>query len=273
MRGCGRARRMGAHLVSLAMVVVVVFPVLWALSASFKPPPELYDLAPVPAHPTVGNYRVALGDLPLAHLLLNTVVVSIAVTAVQVLVSVLAAYAFAVLDMRHRRGVFAAVIATILIPQQCLMIPNYVLATRLGWLNTYLGLVIPLTATCAFGVLLLRQHLAAVPPSLIEAARMEGAHDAELLRQVVVPVVRPAINALAVLVFVTTWNEYLWPLLIAPGRGSTTVQVGLQMFQTQEGSEYGPMMAAATLATVPVLLAYLANQRRVTDAFIQAGIR
>jgi multiple sugar transport system permease protein/sn-glycerol 3-phosphate transport system permease protein len=259
--------------VAIVVVMFMVFPVLWALFASFKPPNELYTLAPVAPHPTLDNYRVALVDLPLVRLLLNTVVMAVAVTVVQVLVSLLAGYGFVAFQFRGRQVLYAAVIATILVPQQVLMIPSYIMAARLGWLNSYLGLVVPLSALCAFGILLLRQHIEAVPPSLLEAARMDGARHREILWRIVAPAVRPALGALSILVFITTWNEYLWPLLIAPAPEHSTVQVGLKMFQTQEGSAYGPMMAAATLATVPVLIVYLFNQRRVTDAFLRAGIR
>ncbi|SHN47298.1 carbohydrate ABC transporter permease [Cryptosporangium aurantiacum] len=269
----GRGGSIGTHLLAVVVVAFLAFPVFWALVASFKPPNELYTLAPVADHPTLENYRIALTDLPLARLLLNTAVMALAVTAIQVAVSVLAAYGFTVFRFRGRSVLYLAVIATILVPQQALIIPNYLLAARLGWLNSYLGLVVPLSAVCGFGILLLRQHVEAVPPSLLEAARLDGAYHREILLSVVLPSVRPAISALSVLVFISTWNEYLWPLLIAPSAEQSTVQVGLALFQTQEGSAYGPMMAAATLATLPVLLVYLFNQRRVTDAFLQAGIR
>jgi len=266
-------RSIGTHVVASATVVFMIFPVGWALLTSFKPPGELYTLMPLADHPTLGNYEIALTRLPLVRLLANTVVLALAVTVGQVLVSILTAYAFSAFRFRGRRVLFTAAIATILVPQQCLMIPSYIMVARLGWVNTYLGLVVPLTASCAFGILLLRQHMDAVPPSLLDAARMDGATHGEIMWRIVVPAVRPAIGALSILTFITTWNEYLWPLLVAPAREATTVQVGLQLFQTQEGSQYGPMMAAATLATLPVLVVYLLNQRRVTDAFLQSGIR
>lgn len=268
-----RGRAVGTHAAAVLVVAFMVFPVLWALIASFKPPNELFTLAPVAEHPTLDNYRVALVDLPLAQLLLNTTVMAAAVTVIQVAASLLAGYAFAAFRFPGRQLLYLAVIATILVPQQVLMIPSYIMAARLGWLNTYLGLVVPLSATCGFGILLLRGHIEAVPRSLLEAARMDGAYHREILWRVVVPAVRPALSALAILVFISTWNEYLWPLLIAPAPEHSTVQVGLKLFQTQEGSAYGPMMAAATLSTVPVLVVYLFNQRRVTDAFLRAGIR
>lgn len=268
-----RRRAIVTHTVAILVVAFMVFPVLWALVASFKPPNELFTLAPVADHPTLDNYRIALVNLPLVRMLFNTTLMAVAVTVIQVAVSLLAGYAFAAFRFRGRQALFLAVIATILVPQQVLMIPNYIMAAKLGWLNSYLGLVVPLSATCAFGILLLRGHIESIPRSLTEAARMDGANHREILVRIVLPAVRPALSALGILVFISTWNEYLWPLLIAPAPEHSTVQVGLESFQTQEGSSYGPMMAAATLSTVPVLILYLFNQRRVTDAFLRSGIR
>lgn len=266
-------RAVGRHAVAVAVIVFIAFPVLWAISASFKSPGELYSLAPVATHPTLANYQVAITQFPLARLLLNTTVMAAGVTAGQVIVCVLAAYGFGAFRFRAKRALYAATVASILVPQVCLVIPDYLIAARLGWLGGYLGLIVPQIAGCAFGVMLLRQHVEAIPASLVESAKLDGASHRQILTRVMLPLLAPAVSALAVLVFVTSWNEYLWPLLVASGAGDSTIQVGLQLFQTQEGSEYGPMMAAATIATLPVLLVYLLNQRRVTDTFMHAGLR
>lgn len=266
-------RAVGRHAVAVAVIVFIAFPVLWAISASFKSPGELYSLAPVATHPTLANYQVAITQFPLARLLLNTTVMAAGVTAGQVIVCVLAAYGFGAFRFRAKRALYAATVASILVPQVCLVIPDYLIAARLGWLGGYLGLIVPQIAGCAFGVMLLRQHVEAIPASLVESAKLDGASHRQILTRVMLPLLAPAVSALAVLVFVTSWNEYLWPLLVASGAGDSTIQVGLQLFQTQEGSEYGPMMAAATITTLPVLLVYLLNQRRVTDTFMHAGLR
>lgn len=266
-------RSISTHVICLIVVVFMVFPVLWAVLASFRTPGNLYDANPLISHPTLANYRIALNAFPLVKLLINTILMAAGVTAGQVVLAILAGYGFVAFRFAGRGALFALVTLAILVPQQCLIIPSYIVIAKLGWINSYLGLVVPLIGASAFAVMLLKQHIEALPGSLFEAAALDGAKHRETLWRVVVPAVRPAIAALAVLVFVTNWNEYLWPLLVASGRNQTTIQVGLQLFQTQEGSQYGPMMAAATLATVPVLLAYLFNQRRVTDAFLRVGIR
>jgi ABC-type glycerol-3-phosphate transport system permease component len=153
------------------------------------------------------------------------------------------------------------------------MIPQFLLVSHLGWRNTVAGLVVPQVATCSLAVLVLREHIRGIPPTLLGAATLDGASPGETLRHIVLPLLRPALAAVAIVVFVTTWNEYLWPALVAPGREQPTIQVGLQMFQNQEGPEYGPLLAGAMLATVPVTIVYLLASRRITDAFLQAGLR
>jgi len=266
-------RAIARHTAVIAVIAFIAFPVAWAILTSFKPPPEIYDLSPLAKHPTLANYDAAVTQFPLGRLLLNTTIMAAGVTAGQVVVCVLAGYGFVAFRFRAKRLLYAATIGSILVPQTCLIIPDYLIAARLGWVDNYLGLIVPQIAACAFGVMLLRQHMEAIPASLVESAKIDGATHRQILTRLVIPLLRPAISALAVLVFLSSWNEYLWPLLIASGSGNSTIQVGLALFQTQEGSEYGPMMAAATITTLPVLIVYLLNQRRVTDAFLHAGLR
>ena len=247
--------------------------VVWAMLVSFKPPSQIYTPFPLAGHPTLANYQVAIDQFPLARLLLNTTIMAAGVTAGQVIVCVLAGYGFVAFRFRGKRLLYAATVGSILVPQACLVIPDYLIVAKLGWVNSYLGLIVPQIAACAFGVMLLRQHIEAIPVSLVESAKLDGASHRQVLSRLVVPLLRPAISALAVLVFLSSWNEYLWPLLVASGSGNSTIQVGLALFQTEEGSEFGPMMAAATITTLPVLVVYLLNQRRVTDAFLHAGLR
>jgi ABC-type glycerol-3-phosphate transport system permease component len=261
------------HLVCPAIVAVIMFPVLWAVLASFRSPHDIFEPTPWPAAPTTSNYHTAVVDFPIVHLLVNTLLMAAGVTVGQIVLAVLAGYGLAAFRFRARRWVEGAVAASILIPQQSLIVATYLMTARLGWIDTYLGLTVPLIGASGFAVLLLRQQIGAIPPSLVEAALMDGARHREVLGRIVVPLIRPMIAAVAIVVFISNWNEYLWPLLVAADQSHATIQVGLQLFETQEGSQYGPMMAAATLATLPVLIVYLLNQRRVTAAVMRAGVR
>jgi ABC-type glycerol-3-phosphate transport system permease component len=277
MRRADRSRQIVGRLLWHAVLAVTAlamsFPILWALITSFKPPGEVFSAALVPTEPTLSNYVDVLASWPVATLIGNTFVMSAGVALGQLIIGILAAFALVHLAPRWRPAVLFAATVALVIPPQAIVIPQFLLATRLGWQNSEAGLIIPQLGASALAVLLLVQHVAAVPPSLGEAARLEGARPFETLWHVVLPSLRPAIGAVGILVFITTWNEYLWPLLIAPRSEDATVQIGLGQFQTEGGTDYGALMAAAALTSLPIVLVYLIASRRITDAFLQSGLR
>lgn len=261
------------HLVLAVTAFVMSFPVLWALLTSFKPANEIYTTSPVSKHPTLDNYTQVIANWPVATLLGNTFVMAAGVAIGQLLIAILAAFALAYFAPRGRRGILVVLTVSLVIPPQALIIPQFLLTARLGWQNTELGLIVPQLGASALSVLLLLQQIDALPVSLVNAARLDGARPFEVLRHIVLPSLRPAISALAILVFITTWNEYLWPLLVASRPADTTVQIGLSQFQTAEGNDYGGLLAAATLTSLPIVVVYLIASRRITDAFLQSGLK
>jgi ABC-type glycerol-3-phosphate transport system permease component len=261
------------HTTLILVVVAMVFPVLWALLTSFKPANDIYSVTPFSAEPTLDNYVRVLADWPVLALLGNTFVMAAGVAVGQILIAVLGAYAFVHFSQRARGPLLVLVTISLAIPPQALIIPQFLMTARLGWLNTDAGLIVPQLGTCALAVLLLVQHVEAMPRSLTNAARLDGARPFEVLWHIVLPALRPAISAVAILVFITTWNEYLWPLLVAPKPEDTTVQIGLTQFQTAEGNDFGGLLAAATLTSIPIVVVYLFASRRITDAFLQSGIK
>lgn len=268
-----RSRSLLTHGLLGGLAFVMLFPVVWTVTTSLKPANELYGAGPFGDHVTLDSYRRALDALPLVRLLVNTTLMAVGVTVGQVLVSIMAAYAFTRFTFRGRSIAFAAAVGTVLVPQQCLIIPQYLLAAELGILDDYLGLTLPQIATCAVGIVLLHHHMRALPEALFDAARLDGATDREVLWRVVVPNLRPAITALSIVSFIGAWNEYVWPLLATRGTDLATVQVGLQAFQGEQGTSWGPLLAAASMSTLPVLLLYTLAQRRIIDAFLQTGLR
>lgn len=265
--------RVVRHAFLVAACAVTAFPLFWAVVTSFKPSGDLYGTLPLPAPATLEHYRVAVVGFPVLRLLGNTLVTAAGVTAGQVALAVLAGYALARLDVRHRRAVLAVFTVALLVPAQTLIVPQFLAVSRAGLLNTYAGLVLPQLGGVALAVLLLRQHVAALPPTLFAAARLDGATPAETLRHVVLPMLAPGIGAVSVLTFITTWNEYLWPTLVAPSPVRQLIQPGLASFGNAEGADPGPLLAAAVLTTLPVLAVYAVAARRVTAAFLTPGDR
>lgn len=265
-------RTMVAHGILLVLCLITIFPLYWMLNTSLKPSADIYSLSPIPLRPTLEHYRDVWTAIPLARMLLNTFVMASLVTVAQLLTSVLAAYAFACWSFPGSRALYALFVATWLVPFQVTMIPNYILLARLGWLNSLAALVVPQLAT-AFAVLLLRQHMKGFPRELIDAAHIDGASSWRVLWGLIVPNLRAPLAALAILLFISAWNEYFWPILVIRRIEHSVIQVGLQMFLTEEGELWGPLMAATTLATLPILALYLILQRQVIDAFVRSGLR
>ncbi|ATY84015.1 carbohydrate ABC transporter permease [Kyrpidia spormannii] len=261
------------HGMAAVSALLLLFPLLWMISTSLKTPEQVFGGGWLPHPATWMNYVEAFAGAPLGVYFKNTLIVAVLVTVGQVVTAILAAYVFGLFRFPGRDLLFYLVIGTMMIPIQVTLLPNYLLISSLGWLNTYLGAAAPQLAN-AFGVFFLRQHLLGFPRELLEAARVDGAGTWRTLWQVVVPVIRSPIVALVILVFVNTWNEYLWPLVVLTDPPMKTLTVGLQGFVSMEGgNNWGPLMAAATLTTLPALLLYLVAQRQIISSFMQSGLK
>jgi len=268
----GFARKFVVHAVMVLLSLVSIFPVYWMIVTSLRPDNEIFSTMLWPSHPTFENYIFVLTRVPMLQMLFNTTVVSVATAFLQVVTGMFAAYALVRWRMRFSSVVHGLIALSWLVPFQVTMIPNYVLASRLGLLDTLTGLVVP-NASHAFAILLLYHAMRAFPIEVLEAARMDGARSFRILWQIVTPNMGAPIASLSIIAFISAWNEYFWPLLLSRKPENSVVQIGLQMFMTQEGNLWGPLMAAAALASLPILILYLILQRHVIESFMKSGIR
>ncbi|MCO6187603.1 carbohydrate ABC transporter permease [Rhizobium sp. L1K21] len=260
------------HALMIVMSLFAVFPVYWMLVSSLRAENHIFDTALWPDAASLDNYAYALSAIPIWRMLWNTLVVSAAVTFIQLLTGIAAAYGFARWRFRFDKFVYALIGLTWLVPIQVVMIPNYLLVARMGLLDSLPALILPHFAS-AFAIMLLTQSMRAFPKEVLEAARMDGAGSWRTLWEVIVPNLRGIIASLAILIFISTWNEYFWPLLLSRSAENTVIQIGIQMFITQEGTSWGPLMAASSLASLPILLIYVVLQRQVIQSFMKSGIR
>lgn len=260
------------HLLMVLLSIFCLFPVYWMLVTSLRPANALFETSLWPSQMSLDNYRYALDSIPIVRMLINTLVVSVLTTLVQLVTGVLAAYAFARWRFPLDKLVYTAVALTWLVPFQVVMIPNYLLVAQMGLLDSITALILPNFAS-ALAILLLAQAMRGFPKEVIEAARMDGARSWRILWEVMVPNLRGTIASLAILIFISTWNEYFWPLLLSRTAENSVIQIGIQMFMTAEGNQWGPLMAASTLASLPVLVIYLVLQRQVIQSFMKSGIR
>ncbi|MBB3454433.1 ABC-type glycerol-3-phosphate transport system permease component [Rhizobium sp. BK313] len=265
-------RSICTHALMILLSFVAVFPIYWMVVSSLKAENDIFSTALWPANPSLANYAYVFTKMPILRIIANTAIVSATTAALQVLTGLFAAYALVRWRMRLAGLVNGLIALSWLVPFQVTMIPNYVFASRLGLLDSLGGLIIP-NAVAAFAVLLLYHSMRSFPTEVLEAARMDGARHWRILWEIVAPNMRAPIASLAILAFISAWNEYFWPLLLSRKIENSVVQIGLQMFMTQEGNLWGPLMAAATLASLPILLIYLVLQRQVIESFMKSGIR
>ncbi|RMI09781.1 carbohydrate ABC transporter permease [Cellulomonas triticagri] len=269
-------RRQRPHVVSyLTMIlatIVIGAPLVWMFLASLKDQSELYQF-PVqwlPGSPDLDNYAQAASTVPLGRLLMNSIGLTVVGAGLKVALGLTCAYALVFLQFPFKRFVFGLVIATLMIPPQVTIIPNYTLVADLGWLNTYQGILVPGLAS-AFGTFLFRQHFLTLPGSILEAAELDGAGHWRKLWRFVVPMSTPTIAAVTLVSVVTEWNDYLWPFLVIDRADKMTLPIGLTLLQNIDGlTNWGVLLAATVVVTLPILVVFLVLQRRLV-AGLTAG--
>ena len=287
----------GKHIVLIVGTLVVILPFYLMLSFSFKSPSEIQSISGgffgaqemMTDHrclkagrsevectmlPIVYNYRAAFEEAPLLRYLLNGVIVTLSIFAIQVLIALPCAYALAKLKFWGRDVVFGLVIFCLLIPVHAIALPLYLMLAKFGLTNTFAALVIPWTIS-VFGIFLMRQFFKTVPDDLINAARMDGMSEFSIVWKVMLPTAIPALLAFAIFSVVAHWNDYYWPRVVITGdRDLMTPPLGLRMFKSDmDGNEYGPMMAAATVIVAPLVVAFLLAQRRFIEGITLTGMK
>ncbi|NLM10561.1 MAG: carbohydrate ABC transporter permease [Clostridiaceae bacterium] len=263
------------YLILAIMTAIMILPFLWMLSSSVKLDREVFNMNPfvwIPENPRWKNYVDIWTKVPFFKYVQNTVFLTIVVTGLQILTSSFAAYAFAKLDFSHKNRIFFAYIATIAMPWQVYMVPQFLMMRSFG-LNDKLLAIICLQAFSAFGVFLMRQFYLSIPDSLCEAARIDGMSEYGIYAKIMLPLSKPAIATLTIFTFVATWNDYLGPLIYLKSQDKKTIQLGLKMFINQYSSEYGLIMAGSVMSLIPVIIVFLALQKYFVEGIASTGIK
>mgnify|MGYP002521829875 CR=1 FL=1 len=254
--------------------LIMLVPFVWMLSASLKLDKDVFafPIDWIPDNPRWANYVDIWTKIPLLRFVLNTVKLTVIVTFLQLLTSSFAAYAFAKLEFKGKKGPFLGYIATIAMPWQVYMVPQFMMMRSFGLNNTHLA-IICLQAFSAFGVFLMKQFYEGVPTSLCEAARIDGMNEYEIWAKIMLPLSKPALATLTIFTFVNTWNDFLGPMLYLTRQNLKTIQIGLRMFIGQYSSEYGLIMAASVVALIPVLIVFLSLQKYFVEGVASSGIK
>ncbi|PTQ55861.1 MAG: Glycerol-3-phosphate ABC transporter, permease protein UgpE [Candidatus Carbobacillus altaicus] len=263
-----------AYLILTIVALFILFPFFYTVSTSFMSSQEMLTYPPhwLPENPTLENYVNALKAAPLMRFVLNSFIVSSAVTVGQLLTASLAAYAFVFLHFPGRGVLFLLYLSTMMIPWEVAVIPNYLTIMQLEWGDTYQGLIVPFLAS-AFGVFLLRQAFLQVSSEVIDAAKIDGASHLRMYAQIVLPMTRPALATLAIYTFLTTWNMYLWPLLITNDETMRTVQIGVSMLQFQEYTSWNTVLAGIVIVLLPSLIILIFGLRHLISGLSAGALK
>lgn len=272
----GKLVRILVTVLCVAIGVTMLLPLLWMISTSFKYEADVFTF-PIQWIPqrTVGfdNYKEVWGDTYQFGLYYwNSIKITVISTALQLLISAMGAYGFTKIRFKGRNALFLLYLATMMIPHQVTIIPQFLVLRELKLYNTHLGIILMLTFS-VYGVFLLRQNIMGLPDSLCESAKIEGAGHLQIFWYIILPLLKPALATLAILKFVWTWNDYQTPLVLLSSRELYTIQLGMKMFATESGSYYALIMAAAVSATIPLILLFLVGQKYVIAGIASGAVK
>lgn len=267
-------RLIAGHGLLIVFAVVALLPFVWMVSVSFKPVSEVFQggLWFFPRTLTLDGYRQVFAQTPFFTWMTNSFFIAAVQTAGQTVIAFFAAYALTRRTFPGRDLMFYFVLATMIMPIQALMIPTFVTINLFNMIDTFAGVIVPHLAS-GYAIFLLRQSFLAVPKELADAAAVDGCGEIGILWHVYLPASAPAIAALAIILFVNHWNEYYWPLLVLTDEQKLTLPIALVHFRNEGFTEWVPTMAAATMATIPVLVLYLFTQKKFVEGFTNSGLK
>ncbi|OPJ58557.1 carbohydrate ABC transporter permease [Clostridium oryzae] len=263
------------HVLLLILIFLSLFPIVFAILSSFKNLDEIYKngFTLLPRHPTLKNYAEVFKRLPFAQISCNTFIIASTVTIFKTSTAILAAYAFVYYDFKYKNLIYFVIISTIFVPFTVTMIPNYLVISKLGLSDKLFGVILPQLSD-ATGIFLIRQAMRTIPFSLIEVAELENVNRLKIMRDIVIPLVKPAIISTGIMFFINSWNEYVWPVLILKSKEKYTLPLALQLFISSEGgTDFTIAMAVSVITMIIPLILYIIFQKYIIDTFAASGIK
>ena len=269
------ASRVALYAVVTAVAVLMILPFYWMVLTAISPASDILAFPPkwIPSRLTLEHFAVAFAKAPWASYYWNSLVVAVVSVASSLVFGLFAGYAFAVYRFPLQNVFFLLILSTLMVPVQVTSVALYVLLARIEWVDTYLGILAPNFAS-AFGVFMLRQGIKAIPVDLIEAARMDGAGEVRIVLTIITPLLKTTLATVAMILFLGSWNDFLWPVIVINSQGLRTLPVGIALFKDPYGSiNYGPLMAATVIATGPMLVAYALSQKYMIRGIALTGLK
>lgn len=268
------AKQIMKYLILISGIVIMILPFLWMISTSLKSGGATMVFPPkfLPHPLTFNNYKDVFNEFPMLTFLLNSLIVAVLTTVGTIFIATMAAYAFARMHFKGKNKIFLLYLATMMIPAQVTMIPQFILLKDLGWIDSYQGLIVP-NVFGVFAVFLMRQAFLGLPKELEEAAFMDGANHLTVCFKVLLPLVKPTIATLGIFTFMQSWNNYLWPLIITSSKNMATLPLGLAMLQGQYATNWNLVMAGVVVSVIPILAVYIFAQKYFIQGMTMAGMK
>ncbi|RLT37910.1 MAG: carbohydrate ABC transporter permease [Chloroflexi bacterium] len=263
------------YLGMLLCLLLIGLPVYWMIIGALKGTMEVYRVPPtwIPLQPTFSNFTEAWNSAPFGRYYINTIITTILGSGFEILFAITSAYAFVFLRFPKRDWIFLVLLAALMVPGQITILPNYLTVARLGWINTYLGIVVP-GASVAYGTFLLRQYYKTLPIEVLDAAKVDGAGHLFTLWAIVLPLAKPAIISFALLSIVSKWNDFLWPLIVTNTKMMRVLPVGIYWLRVEEGAiNWGVVMSGTLFVVLPVVLVFLYAQRYIVDGIAAGAVK
>ena len=262
------------HLFLLFGVIIMLFPFIWMFLSAFKTEQEILSVPTTifPVKPVLDNFVQVFNTIPIFRYFINSILVAGISTIFVLVTSAFAGTVFAKYSFPFKNILFIIILGTTMIPFECYMIPFYIIVSKVGLVDTYTGMISPLIIT-SFGIFLMRQHVFSIPDSLMDAARIDGCSELGVFWNVILPLSKSVLSALAIFSFMFGWAFFVWPLIIANSADHFVMEVGLTMFQNQYTVEYGPLMAGSSLSIIPLLLVFIFLRRNIVSGMTLSGMK
>ena len=269
-----RIRTGGLLAANIVVAIIILLPLLYAVSIAFMPSSELFttELNILPKHPTLQNFADAFTNIPLLRFILNSFIMAGCITLGQIITCSLAAFAFSFLEFKGKGILFMVVMATMMVPGEATIISNYLTVGNLGMLDTYPVLIIPYL-TSAMGIFLFRQFYMTFPKSLYESAKLDGCGNLRFIVKILIPLTKSAIGAMAVYTFINAWNMYMWPLLVTGSNDMRTVQIGISMLNSVDSQSITMMIAGVVMVIIPSIAIFIAGQTQLIRGMFSGAVK
>lgn len=270
----GVAKKIFTYLFLIIGVVFTLFPIYWMVITAVKPPGEVLSIPPTfwPSEFRFSNIVDAMQLLPFGRFFFNSAVTTVAAVIITVIINLLAGFAFAKYEFRGKKLCFLIVLSTLMIPMQITMVPNFRIMAALGWINTFVGLIVPKCAE-AFGLFLSRQFISEIPTELMEAGRIDGAGEFRIFLRIILPNVKSLISVLIIYTFMWRWNDFLWNLIMTNDRNYFTVQIGLNLLRGLYYINWSDLMGASLVSILPIVVVFFIFQKHFVQGIATTGIK